>query len=229
MPHALSLLLWVPQLPAPCVDASVECWPSGFPPACSLTGGGAADPHRHGGGEGSPAPVGRTKRQGQREAPGMGPPGTCVPRPAPSTSVESGTKGFASGEHLLPRVSSSLQRVVPELRGDGVAHRPPGHPEGPEPHPRAGAASPVHGRAFQGVGPGHHPDGQPEEVSVPGPGLRVGLLGTRLDLPPACTSPGCGSGRVPHRHPLSFGTSQDLHVNHGHSAQGHSSWESVKL
>ncbi|VCW76728.1 unnamed protein product, partial [Gulo gulo] len=50
---------------------------------------------------------------------------------------------------------SSLQRVVPELRGDGVAHRPPGHPEGPEPHPRAGAASPVHGRALQGVSPGH--------------------------------------------------------------------------
>lgn len=86
---------------------------------------------------------------------------------------------------LLPWVSCSLQRVVPELRGDGVAHGPPGRPEGPEPHPRAGADSPVYGRALQGVGPGHHPDGQPEEVSVPGRRAAGGLLGAPGVRPPA--------------------------------------------
>lgn len=58
---------------------------------------------------------------------------------------------------------------------------------------------------------------------MPGPGLQVGLLGTWSDLPPNCASPGRGSGRIPHRHTPSFGTSQDLHVNRGHLARGHSS------
>ncbi|XP_053517374.1 tensin-3 isoform X4 [Artibeus jamaicensis] len=66
-----------------------------------------------------------------------------------------------------PPVAQRLQRVVPELRGDGVPHRPPGHPEGPEPHPGPAAATPVDGRALQGVSPGHHPDGQPEEALLP--------------------------------------------------------------
>lgn len=67
----------------------------------------------------------------------------------------------------LPRISCSLQRVVPQLRGDGVSHGPPGRAEGTEHHPGPRAAPSVHGRALQGVSPGHHPDGQPEEVSVP--------------------------------------------------------------
>ena len=78
----------------------------------------------------------------------------------------------------LPPVSSSLQCVVPELRGDGVPHGPPSHPEGPEHDPSPGAASLVHSRALQGVSPGHHPDGQPEEVSVhSGRAAGVGMQG----------------------------------------------------
>lgn len=59
---------------------------------------------------------------------------------------------------LRPLMSCSLQCVVPELRGDGVSHRPPGCAEGPEPHPGPGATTPVHSRALQGVIPGHHAD-----------------------------------------------------------------------
>lgn len=72
---------------------------------------------------------------------------------------------------MWPPCSCSLQRVVLELSGDGVADRAPGCAEGPEPHSDAGAATRVHGRALQGVSPGHHPDRQPAEVSGAGAGV----------------------------------------------------------
>lgn len=84
--------------------------------------------------------------------------------------------------------------MVPELRGDGVPHGSPSHPEGPEHDPSPGATSLVHSRALQGVGPGHHPDGQPEEVSVPS-GRAAGVGGQGfwphlgLDLLPALLKP----------------------------------------
>ena len=84
--------------------------------------------------------------------------------------------------------------MVPELRGDGVPHGSPSHPEGPEHDPSPGATSLVHSRALQGVGTGHHPDGQPEEVSVPS-GRAAGVGGQGfwphlgLDLLPALLKP----------------------------------------
>lgn len=151
--------------PGPC--GSHKCLPLAHLLICGLTPtlrlGRGPQPHR-----------------GRQETPGLGPQGRCVPGPSLPTPSGSGAKGPAPG-HLagvtltqrLPVASRSLQRLVPELGGDGVPHRPPGCPEGPEPHAGPGAASLVHRRALQGVRPGHHPDRQPEEVSPRGtPGAR---------------------------------------------------------
>lgn len=85
--------------------------------------------------------------------------------------VRSVTRQPHMGSHVAPLLSCSLQRVVLELSGDGVADRAPGCAEGPEPHSGAGAATRVHSRALQGVSPGHHPDRQPAEVSGAGAGV----------------------------------------------------------
>lgn len=88
----------------------------------------------------------------------------------------------------MPLVSCSLQRVVLELCGDGVPHWPPGSPEGPEHDPGSGATPSVHSGALQSVCPGHHPDGQSEEVSAAG--RRGGMSRDRTADPNwGCTLP----------------------------------------
>lgn len=166
-------------------DGSLGFWLSHFPLACLLTCSGATDPHPPRGWEGVSSPTGDVAA-GEAGGSWDGASGHVCPWSLPVHAYGmGGPRALPSVNTLLPWVSCSLQRVVPELRGDGVAHGPPGRPEGPEPHPHAGAASPVHGRALQGVGPGHHPDGQPEEVSVPGRRAAGGASGRTGVRPPS--------------------------------------------